>query len=67
MEQIEFEPMGLLGPSFADPLRGCEAAQRLEDEAYAVQARFLRAYGMKREAFLTDVLGLLQAACSATD
>lgn len=37
---------------------------RLEGEAYAVQARFLRSYGMRQEAFLADLLGLLQSACS---
>ena len=35
----------------------------LEGEAYAVQARYLRRHGLKQEAFLFQVVGMLQSAC----
>lgn len=39
---------------------------RLEGEAYAVQAQYLRESGLERDAFLVTILGLLQSACEYT-
>ncbi|MCU0903765.1 MAG: hypothetical protein MUE83_07800 [Tabrizicola sp.] len=47
----------------ADGRAPCPAA--LEAEAYAVQARFLQAAGLTREALLTGMLGQQLGACGA--
>jgi hypothetical protein len=38
----------------------------LEGEAYEVQARYLRAKGLEDDAFLFEVLGMLQRACGSS-
>jgi hypothetical protein len=35
----------------------------LEGEAYSLQARYLRRHGLKQEAFLFEMMGMLQSAC----
>lgn len=39
---------------------------RLEEEAYAVQARYLDRHGLGREALLFRLIGMLQGACGVT-
>ena len=43
---------------------GSKCIGLLEGEAYSIQARYLRRHGLGQEAFLFQMIGMLQSACA---